>query len=159
MQIHIDTKVWCHIQINRGFLPTLEEINVIIDNFNKIRDRIIITDVEKHNNKIIDKLRECNGFKNNSTKKIKRKIIWYIYLIKVWKFYKIWKTININNRFNKYVTENPEKPELIHTFKSDDYTKSELELHDKFKNKNYNREWFKLDKNDVLYIKTLKYEK
>lgn len=80
---------------------------------------------------------------------------WYIYIIKSWGYYKIWKTINLNNRVKKYITENPNEIELIHSFESDDYTKQEFELHLKFKEKNYNREWFMLDADDILFLKSL----
>ena len=79
----------------------------------------------------------------------------FIYLIKVWEFYKIWKTINIKSRFKKYQTENPNKAELIHYFHTNDYTKKEKELHLKFKEKNHNREWFKLNNEDILFFKNL----
>lgn len=80
---------------------------------------------------------------------------WYIYLIKSWDYYKIWKTIDIKKRVKRYITENPNEIELIHSFESLDYDRQELELHHKFKSKNHNREWFILNADDILFFKTL----
>lgn len=80
---------------------------------------------------------------------------WYIYIIKSWDYYKIWKTIDVKKRIKKYITENPNEIELIHSFESADYDRQELELHYKFKSKNHNREWFMLDANDILFLKSL----
>lgn len=96
--------------------------------------------------------------KNNYKKKTKEKKSWYIYIIKSWDYYKIWRTINIKKRINKYITENPNDVEVIHYYKSNDYISSELNLHLKFKDKNHNREWFILNDEDILYIKTIKDE-
>lgn len=160
MQIFIDTKKWCEIQNNRGFLPTLEEINLIIENLNEMRDEVINTNVEEYNTAISKEIQEESARvnKQGKIKKLPKKIKWYVYLIKIWIYYKIWKTININTRFNKYITENPEKPELIHIFETNDYTQTEIELHNKFNHKNHNREWFKLDQEDILFIKNIQDE-
>lgn len=80
---------------------------------------------------------------------------WYIYLIKSWEHYKIGKAKSIRDRFKKYITENPNEVELIHSYRVDDYTKEEKRLHDLFKEKNHNREWFNLTEDDINYIKTL----
>lgn len=80
---------------------------------------------------------------------------WYIYVIKSWDYYKIWKTTDVKKRVKKYITENPNEIELIHSFESADYDRQELELHYKFKSKNHNREWFMLDADDVLFLKSL----
>lgn len=80
---------------------------------------------------------------------------WYIYIIKSWNYYKIWKTKDIRKRSKKYITENPWKIEMIHSYEVDDYTIEENRLHKKFKEKNHNREWFLLDENDILYLKNL----
>lgn len=93
--------------------------------------------------------------KNHWTSDTKKSIKWYIYIIKSWDFYKIWKTTNLKNRIKKYITENPNEIELIHSFESNDYSRQELELHYKFKNKNHNREWFILEESDILFLKTL----
>lgn len=81
---------------------------------------------------------------------------WYVYLIKQGEYYKIWKTIDLKSRFKKYITENPNECELIHSYLVDEYWREEERLHKRFAHKNHNREWFLLDDNDVEYIKTLK---
>jgi len=154
MEIYIQSSN-CEIQNNYWFLPTLSEINLIIKNLEKMRDIIRVTDIEKYNNEIRKELFKptkliCN--KNTQYKK------WYIYIIKQWKYYKIWKTIDIQSRIKKYITENPNEIELIHSYKVKDYTSEEKILHNKYKNKNYRWEWFELSKEDILYIKNQKDE-
>lgn len=86
---------------------------------------------------------------------VKKDLDGFIYIIKSGEFYKIGKTININNRFKKYITENPNRIELVYYFYVKNYSIEEEKLHDIFKHKQHNREWFKLDPEDILYIKTL----
>lgn len=93
-------------------------------------------------------------FKKWDKKEIKKQK-WYIYLIQAWNYYKIWKTININKRIKTYITENPNKIELLYYKIFDDILEIEKNLHDKFKNKHHKWEWFILDENDILFIKNL----
>lgn len=88
----------------------------------------------------------------------KRKINkWYIYIIKSWEYYKIWKTKNINKRSKKYITENPNEIEIVCIIESDDMDILEKEFHNKFKDKKHNREWFNLCDEDILFFKSYKY--
>lgn len=90
-------------------------------------------------------------FREKSKKDEKK---WLIYIIKAsWK-YKIWKTKKLKNRVWKYITENPGEIEIIHNFKALDYHEKERELHERFKDKNINREWFELDEKDLEIIKS-----
>ena len=90
-------------------------------------------------------------FREKSKKDEKK---WLIYIIKAsWK-YKIWKTKKLKNRVWKYITENPGEIEIIHNFKALDYHGKERELHERFKDKNINREWFELDEKDLEIIKS-----
>lgn len=91
----------------------------------------------------------------HTTQKTKKSKQWYIYIIKSWDYYKIWKTLDLKNRIKRYITENPNEIEVIHSFQVEDYDRQELELHYKFKSKNHNREWFMLDGDDILFLKTL----
>lgn len=80
---------------------------------------------------------------------------WYIYIIKCsWK-YKIGKTINIEDRKKKYITENPCEIEVVHFFETKEYSKKEKEIHKMFEHKNIHWEWFELDDNDIIFLKSL----
>lgn len=102
-------------------------------------------------NNMIDKI-YIKSKKDIKSKKICK---WYIYFIKDNNWYvKIWKTIDIKSRSKKYVTENSNKVEIIHNIYYDniDYWEAERIRHNYFIKKHHNREWFKLDDNDVKYI-------
>ncbi len=68
-------------------------------------------------------------------------------------FYKIGKTINLDNRMRAFATEWRVKADLIHIMQTDSMTQLETELHRAFANKRQNGEWFKLSKADVWRIK------
>lgn len=130
-----------------GFWYTKEEIKHYFLN------KKIFKDLEQEKKKLY--YQSC--MESSIAEKVeKKKIPWFIYLIKSLDHYKIWKTTNIENRYKKYLTENPNKIELIHYFKCNDYTEMEIFLHDKFKHKNHNREWFNLADEDILFIKSFK---
>lgn len=76
----------------------------------------------------------------------------YIYVVKSGKYYKIGRTLNPKKRIQKYITENPDKVKIVLCKKVKDYIKVEKELHLKFKNRNHNREWFNLNKEDINII-------
>ncbi len=44
---------------------------------------------------------------------------------------------------------------MIHYFETDNYSAKEIELHEKFKDKKHNREWFNLNSEDIKFIKSL----
>lgn len=82
---------------------------------------------------------------------------WYIYFIKDNNWYvKIWKTIDIKSRSKKYITENANKIDFIHSiyYDSIDYWEAEWIRHKYFYNKHHNRERFKLHQIDIDYIKS-----
>lgn len=155
MEIYINTKNWCEIQNNYWFLPTLDEINLIIHKLNIMKETVSNTNIEKYNN---DLMKQVCSEQTIIKPKAKRPKKWIIYIIKTGKYYKIWRTIDINKRFRKYITENPLKVELIYYYYTDDYIKEEENLHNIFEHKKHNREWFNLNKDDILLIKTLKDE-
>ena len=78
----------------------------------------------------------------------------YIYLLKCGGFYKIGITQNLEKRLKSYyVTENPFKIEIIFQKIIDNPEEAEKELSNKFQNKRFRGEWFKLNKEDVQWIK------
>lgn len=91
------------------------------------------------------------AFWNWKNKKIKNKEERIIYTYIVYdegnKMYKIGKTENLNKRLSKLRTDNS-SVELILKINTD----IEKDLHDRYDKKCVNREWFYIDKNDVISI-------
>ena len=77
----------------------------------------------------------------------------YIYLLKSKGFYKIGRTLQPEKRIEIYQTENPFGIKVIFQKEVADYVAKETELLSKFKDKNHRGEWFKLNKEDILWIK------
>ncbi len=79
-----------------------------------------------------------------------------VYLIKSGELYKIGMTTGtIENRVKSLQTGSPHRLEIIHTIKTNDPHNLETYLHDLFKNKRVNGEWFNLDKRDIALIRGL----
>lgn len=70
----------------------------------------------------------------------------YVYLIRMGrtKFYKIGKSNDPTSRLASMQTASPYKLKLLHTFKADNATAAEEELHTIFHNQRQQGEWFKL---------------
>ena len=70
--------------------------------------------------------------------------------------YKIGISTNPAKRIKSINAANPEHVELIHTIPTDNMEQLELMLHEHFKDKRLNGEWFGLDDNDVATIVNIK---
>ena len=79
----------------------------------------------------------------------------YIYLIKCHNYFKIGIAHNLDNRLNTLQCGNPYELELIWAAKIMDSKYVEDLLHQVFKEKRCFREWFELNKDDVLFITSL----
>jgi len=73
--------------------------------------------------------------------------------------YKIGWAANVDNRILQLEPKLPYDLELIHSIKTDRPRTLERELHGKFADKRVRGEWFKLDTEDVAYIKGIEDEK
>jgi predicted GIY-YIG superfamily endonuclease len=69
--------------------------------------------------------------------------------------YKIGFAIDLAKRLRAYNTHSPHEPSIIKTIQSTDMRGTEKFLHDKFKAKHIRNEWYKLDTEDIEYIKSL----
>lgn len=77
----------------------------------------------------------------------------YVYLIRAENgLYKIGKAKNVTTRLQPFSVHFPMKWELVHSFKADDYSVAEAELHVAYADKRDVGEWFKLAPEDVEYI-------
>jgi len=80
----------------------------------------------------------------------------YVYLIRTpLGVYKIGKTKSPQKRIKKLGVQLPFEIDVIHLIRSDNYTKAEAALHDKYKNKRVNGEWFNLSDIDVKDIQNI----
>lgn len=78
-----------------------------------------------------------------------------VYLIKDGDRYKIGKTKYLSSRLPAIRNEIGREIELVHLIKSDDYNILERVLHDRFSDKRIEGEWFRLNRAEVAYIKSL----
>lgn len=69
--------------------------------------------------------------------------------------YKIGLASDIAKRFKAFYTHMPYGPEIIKIIRTKNMQQLEKELHKAFKEKHINKEWFKLDKLDLEYLKTI----
>jgi len=77
----------------------------------------------------------------------------YIYLLKSKNLYKIGRAKHLKERIKTYRAENPFGIKVIFQKKVDDYIGEEIKFLEKFKDKNYKGEWFKLNQEDIQWIK------
>jgi hypothetical protein len=88
-------------------------------------------------------------------KEDKLKIKGYIYIIKSDFGYKIGKSKDAKNRVKNIGLQLPFKIELIFQFYVEGYHMKEKQLHEQFKNKHINGEWFNLSDEDIEAIKNI----
>lgn len=90
------------------------------------------------------------------TKKAPKPQPGYIYLIKGvnTQWYKIGKTIDPTARIKAFNTQGPFRCEFVRLFEVEDTRKSEAKLHDLFREKRVEGEWFNLDQTDVEWLTT-----
>ena len=77
----------------------------------------------------------------------------FIYVVKHDKFYKIGKTINIEDRLKGLQTASATPFELITSIRTKNYHVIEKQFHKVFENKHVSGEWFNLSKEDIEFIK------
>lgn len=78
----------------------------------------------------------------------------YVYVIKCSIYYKVGFSKNPSNRLRTVKTHNPLPVSLLATLKTSEYLSVEKELHGVFSDKNSNREWFELNEDDLIMLKT-----
>jgi len=131
---------------------TVQEFITPIDKWHSITNGLN----ELVKNKYIRKITSPNIgyvlFNNNVV--IENKNSGYVYCISDgYENYKIGKTLSVGNRLKEFRTSMPNEPIVIKILFCNDMNIVEKQLHEKFKSKSINREWFKLNEIDLLYIK------
>lgn len=101
---------------------------------------------------VIDRLHLTNA----QTPKKRESEKGYIYLIRASTgHYKIGRTKDITARFSFFVVKLPFEIELIHHFETPDMRTAEAALHEQYKAKRVNGEWFNLTDEDVAQIRAI----
>ena len=104
-------------------------------------------------------LRKFLNEKSENETKMKKKNttagVVYLLKIKDKKQYKIGVTTNLNKRLDQISPKMPFEIKVEHQIEHGDIYGLEEKLHDKFKDKRIKGEWFKLDDDDVSYIKNM----
>lgn len=95
-------------------------------------------------------------FKSRSRNRQAQKDSGYIYLIAAENgLYKIGKAKDLGKRLKPFSVNFPMRWELIHSFRSDDYSRAESRLHKRFTSKRDVGEWFRLSPSDIAFITSL----
>jgi len=78
----------------------------------------------------------------------------FVYLLKADNgFYKIGRTISLDDRIKQLGTASPCELELVLSIESDDCRNLEESLHELFDDRRVKGEWFELDSKDIAYIR------
>jgi hypothetical protein len=79
----------------------------------------------------------------------------FVYLIQGSNAYKIGRAKDPNNRIKTFNVRLPFEVEYLHLIETPDMYTLESQLHQRFASKRVNGEWFRLDMQDIDYIKSL----
>lgn len=145
-----------HIRLNGGPFPSkkwLEECLTELQELLKTSQPEI--DEYERERKIRDEAEYKIWMEYGKEKKPYVKKPGYVYLLKSLGLYKIGKATNLKDRIKSYTTQNPHGIELITYTKTDDYTKLELEMHERFSDKRRKGEWFDLNEEDLMIAQAI----
>jgi len=78
----------------------------------------------------------------------------WIYVLQADQYYKIGQTVDLDRRLTQIVPQLPFPAELAHTFHTSDMNATETALHEKFADKRTHGEWFRLDEDDIAWLKS-----
>lgn len=148
---------WLEISLNGEGYPSIkkvEEMLRVLTKFLKHLKKLGPKEIDKINEKIEkDFEEEMMNFNKATGKRKREKENGYIYILKSKNLYKIGRAKSLKSRIKTYRTENPFGIRVILQKEVDDYIGIEDRLLRKFKNKQVRGEWFKLNKEDIKWLK------
>lgn len=132
-----------------------ETIKEYIDYFYELSSKNDF-DIDRHNLEILAKTYNIDYRETKrKTSESNSKNVGSVYLMEGDNYYKIGKAKDPISRHKTLSVKLPFEVEIVHTVESNQYGKLEKFLHEKFADKRTNGEWFKLDEDDIEYIKNL----
>ena len=145
------------ISLNGGGYPAIDEVEKMLTTFKNFYKKIKHfgqPKIDKINKEIeeIARKEQYQMWNNMESKPKKLAQKGFIYIVKSNNLYKIGRALDIKQRTKTYRTENPFGIQVVFQKEVSDYIKIEKQLLDKFKNKQFRGEWFRLDKNDVKWV-------
>ena len=105
---------------------------------------------------VLEMIREHDDGYNKKAERLSKIVTGHVYFIGAENgLYKIGKAKNIKSRIKGFGQMFPIEWRLEHSFQTNDYTKAEKYLHEKFSEKRVRGEWFQLSTEDVTYITSI----
>jgi hypothetical protein len=154
-------KAWiCPVDEYPNVLGIAKRFTLKIDdsfaNMHKSTDKFVDASIPGSNRHMVSL--HNNGIITLSPKKVMKSDEGYVYVIRACDdtgTYKIGKSTTPEKRVRTVIGQMPMKCEAIHCAWFEDHGYAEKLLHDMYRNKRINSEWFRLSQSDINFIKSL----
>jgi hypothetical protein len=138
-------------------IPSIKELETIILGLTRFIDKYSQENIDDYNLSVAQHVEKQEEQSKIETMQKKQTRPGYVYFISDnMDNIKIGLSKDMGSRFKNY-TEMPYNPEIIHLLKCSDMVKVEAYFHEKFADKRFKGEWFKLVPKDIKYIKAGRY--
>lgn len=135
-----------------GAILTQDEFETLVDYWGSLYDKVTHEEIVTQNKQKREALLSSPVPQQPEVEKQKQQ--GYVYLIGGGGFYKIGKAINLDRRLNQISPKLPFEVSLIHSIETDDISEMEEAFHEMFAPKRANGEWFRLNQEDIDYLKS-----
>lgn len=132
-----------------GLIPKRDEMMTLIQGITRFYEVITDEEIDKENEILINMMFEQKPRDKPVRQPKKPK---YVYLLQSDIYYKIGITTDPDKRISDLMTLPPFDTGIIYCALCDDAQKHEKLLHERYKEKRVNGEWFKLSKDDVIEV-------